>query len=299
VSKKTVVLLSFAIIISCQNNVMAQNYWGDNHIQPLTENPNPVIKQAPPKHVVELPDVPALPKGQQVINNQNEKLPEVYEYDLSSMPAETSSKSPVLELGASSEKVPVGTKLDIVLNTNLNAKKNKEGDPFSATIKNDVMANNNVVMPAGTLIRGRIGKVKKPGFFSKSGSVILNFDHIVTPLGKHITLDVDLSNENQINKKGALVGGHGFAGALKDSAKAGFKTTKVVTKAGYDVGMAAGKVPVVATAPVGAAVGTLAGTTVFATKSAIAIFNKGGNLKLNSGDMLEITFSEDIDVPVN
>lgn len=286
-------LAIISILVVNSNGAMAQNYWGDGSDDFLDDDSSRTVKEAPleedkpepPKKILELPDVPDSPEVEKPVSPKYE--------------SKSSNSSPVLELGASTEKIPLGKKLKIVMNTNINAKKNKEGDPFSASVKEDILVDNKLVIPAGTLIRGRVGKVKKPGVFSKSGSIILSFDHIVTPLGKEITLDLDLSNANKINKKGALVAGDGFGGAIKDSAASGYNTAKTITKAGYDLGMAAGKVPVVATAPVGLALGTVAGTTVFATKSTIAIFKKGGNPVLNSGEDLEIMFADDLDIPVN
>ena len=294
-NKGLAVLYSLIVMLNF-NAVNAQNYWGSGHIQPIDKNPNPPVTKTVPapqpepsgKKVTELPDVPDV--GTQIIPPTPVKV---------TYKPTSNASSPVLELGASTEKIPLGTELKIALNTNLDAKKSKEGQPFSANIKEDVIVNSQIVVPAGTLIRGRIGKVKKPGIFSKSGSILLNFDHIVTPLGKQITLDIDLSKNNDINKKGALIANKGLGEAIKESAKSGFNTTKSITKAGYDVGMAAGKVPVIATAPAGAAIGTVAGTTVFATKTAIAIFKKGGNPVFNSGDELDIIFAEDLDIPVN
>ncbi|MEW5820721.1 MAG: hypothetical protein AB1782_11060 [Cyanobacteriota bacterium] len=294
---KVVISIVLSLILIQFSSVYSQNYWGEGYKQSLNENPNSSIDnlegfQSPSleydtkeKKVVELPDVPDVPDAPVSVDSESIKS--------------RSPSSPILELGASTEKIPVGTKLNIVLNNNLNAKKSKEGDPFSANIKSDVLVEGKLIIPAGTLIRGRIGKVKKPRIFSKSGSIVLNFDHIVTPLGKQITLDMGLSQKNKINKKGALVANEGFGEAIKESAKSGINTTKTITKASYDVGMAAGKVPVVATVPAGAAIGTVAGTTVFATKSAIAIFQKGGNPIFNSGDELEVLFSEELDLPVN
>lgn len=283
--RKLLFLTILFTVLNVNNNfAQAQNYWGDGYVQPLNSKPettpnNPSVK------VTSLPDVPDVTSvnDNNTVNNSKS----------------SPNKSPVLELGTSTEKIPVGSKLLIVLNNNLNSKKSHEGDPFSATVKEDLLIDNNVVLPVGTLIRGRVGKVKKPGLFSKSGSLFLNFDHIVTPLGKQVTLDVDLSSANKTNKRGALVANGGLGQAIKDSAKSGYNTTKVITKAGYDFGMAAGKVPVVATLPASAAVGTVAGTTVFATRSTIAIFKKGGNPVVNTGDSLEINFAEELDVPVN
>jgi hypothetical protein len=299
VRSNIVAIIALVILIQFNNPADAQNYWGDKHVQPLSSNPNPVIDIIPPKEVKELPDVPEVPVPDSGQSSQISSKQQVYEHNDKNIAASPSKSSQMLELGAKAESVPAGTKLDIAINNNLDARKTNEGDPFSATIKSDVIVNGEIVLPAGTMIRGRVGKVKKPGMFSKSGSILLNFDHIITPLGKQIILDVDLAQAPNVNKKGEIVGGEGFIGAIKDSASSGYNTTKAVTKAGYNAGMAAGKVPVVATVPVSAAIGTVAGTTVFATKSAIAIFNKGGNPKVNSGQVMEITFTDSLDMPVN
>lgn len=291
-SKFVALFLILLLSLFQANNAIAQNYWGDGSIQDVNASPNPEIVNPEEKKVTDLPEVDVpdedAPSLKPKINlGENDKQ------------IEPSNKASLIELGIKSEKLPVGTKLAIVLNTNLNAKKTKIGTPFSATIDTDVTVDGDIVIPAGSLIRGRIGKVKKAGMFSKSGSMLLSFDHIVTPLGKQITLDVDLSKANNINKKGELIASKGFVGEIKDSAKAGYNTAKTATKTGYDLGMAAGKVPVVVTVPVGATLGGIAGTTVFATKSAIAVFKKGGNPIINSGDKLEINFTEDLDIPVN
>lgn len=205
----------------------------------------------------------------------------------------------VLSGGIAVEKIPVGTKLNIEFNNYISAKTSQEGDAFSATIVEDVSSGESVILPAGTLIRGRVGDVKKPGIFSKSGAVKLDFDHIITPLGKQIALDVDLSEANKTNKKGALIASPGFKGEVKQNFSQGVDITKKTTGAGYRAGMKAGVVPVVATVPVTAVAGSVAGSAVFVSKSAIAIFKKGGNPIIQSGDTLEIDFSDDIDLPVN
>lgn len=282
VKNSIIIILFIGFILLNAEYSCAQNYWGEGSVQPLDQNPNPEV----------------------LLDNTNQINKPIQSEPVKPSPTVTksvssSSESPTIELSTSSEKIPSGTKLSIVMKTNLNAKKSKEGDPFSAIIKEDVIVDNNLILPAGSLMRGRVDKVKKPGIFSKSGSILLNFDHIVTPLGKQVNLDIDLSKANNINKEGAIIANKGFSEAIKESARSGYETTKSITKAGYDAGMAAGKVPVVVTTPVAAAAGTLTGTTVFATKSTIAIFKKGGNPIINPGDTLEINFSDELDVPVN
>lgn len=285
---KILILMMFFLFPAVETR--AQNYWGDGHKQPINDNTENQTDNSSKYKINQLPDIPEekLYIPQEKNNNPKEKTVAVNPINV-----------PVFELETKTRKIPIGSKLKLAMNSSLNAKISKEGDPFSALIQQDVVIDNNILIPAGTIIRGRVGKVKKPGIFSKSGTIMLNFDHIVTPLGKQIMLDADLSRENRINNKGEIIASQGFKQEIKDNAKEGVDIMKSVTSTAYNVGMDAGKVPVVVTAPAGALVGSLAGTTVFATKSAISIFKKGGNPVIMPGDTLEINFSEELDVPVN
>lgn len=227
------------------------------------------------------------------------ELPDIPNNEIKEDTNSTTQASSPMELSIKTERLTSGTKLKIIMNTILNAKVNREGDPFSAIVKDDVIVNNEIIIPSGTLIRGRVEKVKKPGLFHKSGSIYLNFDHIVTPLGKQLRFDAGLEKSDKVNNNGVLSGGKNLSETIIENAISSFDTTKTITKAGYDIGMTAGKVPVIVTAPAGAAIGGITGTTIFATKTTIALFKKGGNIIVNPGELFEVNFLEDIDVPVN
>ena len=58
-------------------------------------------------------------------------------------------------------------------------------------------------------------------------------------------------------------------------------------------------IPVAVTAPAGAFVGAVGGSGYFIGKSIYDMFKKGDNIKINPGDIIEVTLIESLDVPTN
>ena len=204
-----------------------------------------------------------------------------------------------IEADIRSERLPVGTNIKVRMEGPINTVNSKKGDTFCATIIEDINANGNVLLPAGTEIRGRVAELKSNSFLSRGGYLTLNFDHLITPLGRQIPLVVDVTNSNYINKNGALSAGGGYFNAVSNDLDQGvnifINTTNFGVKEGIDMGGGA----VVVTAPIAVAGGLVGGTGVFLGKSVMAVFQKGNNVKINPGDILQLTLKENLDIPLN
>jgi len=74
--------------------------------------------------------------------------------------------------------VPVGTELDIRLQTPLNSGTSKAEDRFEATTIVDFTMGPDVVIPAGTVVRGFVSSVSPAGRIDRKGSLTLSFDEI-------------------------------------------------------------------------------------------------------------------------
>ncbi len=57
-----------------------------------------------------------------------------------------------------------------------------------------------LLLPRGSLIRGRIASVNKPRIISRAAKIGLKLDQIVTPTGEVIPLDAALEFEKGKNK---------------------------------------------------------------------------------------------------
>jgi hypothetical protein len=75
-------------------------------------------------------------------------------------------------------KVAVGTPLDVRLQTPLNSGTAKVEQRFEATTVLDLELDREVVIPAGSVVRGFVSSVKAAGRLDRTGSMTLSFDEL-------------------------------------------------------------------------------------------------------------------------
>jgi hypothetical protein len=75
-------------------------------------------------------------------------------------------------------EVPVGTELDIRLQTLINSGTAKVEDRFEATTLVDLLQDNEVLVPAGAVVRGVVTAVQPAGRLERKASLSLRFDQI-------------------------------------------------------------------------------------------------------------------------
>ena len=74
--------------------------------------------------------------------------------------------------------VPVGTELDVRLQDPLNSGTAKPEQRFEATTTTDVLMKNELVIPAGSVVRGFVSSVRAAGRLDRRGSLTLSFDEL-------------------------------------------------------------------------------------------------------------------------
>ena len=83
------------------------------------------------------------------------------------------------EVNASSPGViPVGQELDVRLQNSLSSETATAEQRFEATTAVDVTQDGRVLIPAGSVVRGVVTAVKRPGTIDRVGSLTLSFDQI-------------------------------------------------------------------------------------------------------------------------
>lgn len=124
--------------------------------------------------------------------------------------------------------VPAGTQLDVRLQTPLSTRDATVEQRFQATTAEALRdANGGVLIPAGSLVRGVVSDVKKPGRVDRNASLTLSFDQITIRGRNHPIRATVAPFENEGAKGdaakigtgagvGAIIGGilGGFKGAL-------------------------------------------------------------------------------------
>ncbi len=113
------------------------------------------------------------------------------------------------------ETLPAGTACKILLLGDVSASKSKPGDAVQARLIEPVLLNSRVVLPAGTLIEGKVVKKTPPRWGSRAGSLALTFTSMTLPGGNQVPIAASLSgaeldqrSHTKIDSEGQLRGEH-------------------------------------------------------------------------------------------
>lgn len=175
-------------------------------------------------------------------------------------------------------KVPSGTKLEVIVETPIQEGVSQVGDGFSAKIPLDIEVNNNVVLPAGSIVTGRILKLIPAKRLHRSGKAKIEFESITTPDGREIPIVASV-----LSRGGVIKGKYNGKRALISTA-----TLAGPAIAGFGAGLAAEGSPLGGV--LGAGIGTVAGIGAF-------FYQRGNMVEVKSGDELKIELVEDAFVP--
>jgi len=74
--------------------------------------------------------------------------------------------------------IPVGQELDVRLQTTLSSETATAEQRFETTTAVDVTQDGRVLIPAGSVVRGVVTSVKRPGTIDRVGSLTLSFDQV-------------------------------------------------------------------------------------------------------------------------
>ena len=112
-----------------------------------------------------------------------------------------------------SPSVPSGTALMVRLDTTLATFSNKAGDPFRASLTQPVVVNGQTVIPAGSIVEGRLTKVNAPRRISGKPTIGILPEAVILPTGERYYLDATLTDTSvkgtDVNNEGQFKGsGH-------------------------------------------------------------------------------------------
>ena len=163
--------------------------------------------------------------------------------------------------------VPIGTRLDITLNTPLSTQFSQPGDMFTADVSDGPYQ--------GAIIHGTVRSASQSGHFKGSAELLLSFDRIVLRDGRRGNI---LAEVTQVYVHGDKVGSEG---AIESSGQG--KYTWIRAGLGSAIGAGLGGI---FGGGEGAAIGAVAGGGAGAASKAIS---KPQQVVLESGTMLTIS----------
>ncbi len=196
---------------------------------------------------------------------------------------------------AKTKRIPAGTKLELKMLNGIDTQVNSEGNSFSAMLMTDQTAEDDVILPSGSIIRGDIKGIELPKRMSKGAVLYLNFDHVVTPNGRQLPLSLNVTGRSDMTYDGGITTTKGYMDAWKKTRSKSASITRNSISWGEKVTDSGWKYVVV---PV-AAFGGVAGTAGYFIYGSIAdMIKKGAHVKINKDEILKVILVDPIDVPV-
>jgi peptidoglycan hydrolase-like protein with peptidoglycan-binding domain len=192
--------------------------------------------------------------------------------------------TPVSASGRST--VPEGTVFHLRMETGLSSETARIGDHFKASLIDPVAMDGRVIIPAGSMVEGRVISVTRAKRMSKSGTIGIDFDSVRLPDGRTFNVQGELTAVNSRDQKGQVdEEGH---------VKGEDTTDRSVVFIGGGVGVGA-VIGAISGGGRGAAAGAASGA---AMGTAAVLLMKGNEAKVNPGTEFGMRLMRPLDVVV-
>jgi Bacterial conjugation TrbI-like protein len=202
-------------------------------------------------------------------------------------PAADSTRTPVRDRNVVT--IPAGTKIPLSLKQAISTKNAREGDAVYAETAFPYVADNRVIIPAGSYIQGKIAHVERAGHGKGRSEILMHFTSMIYPSGYTVMLPGSVENTPGADNKsvkdseGTIQQDKDTGKKIEDAAKGGVYGTMGGATAG---GLATGSLN---GARVGAGAGAAAGI-------AWALLKRGNDVKLEVGTSIEMEIQRPISV---
>lgn len=196
---------------------------------------------------------------------------------------------------AKTKRIPAGTTLSLKMLNPINTGYNAKGTSFTAMLVTDQKSEDDVILPMGSIVRGDIKEITPAKRLSKGPILYLDFDHIVTPNGRQLPLNLSIVGRADLTNDGGITTTKGYWDAWKQTCKKSGAITKNSIEWGKDVTNSGWQYVVVPVAAFGGAIGT-AGYFVY--DSIADAIRLGKDVQINSNEILNVILTEPVDVPV-
>lgn len=209
----------------------------------------------------------------------------------------TTAISAPLRGDAKTKRIPAGTTFKLEFLQPVSTFSGSAGDSFVATMLNEQTSGASIILPAGTVVRGSLAEVKTAKRFSRGAKLYLDFDHVVTPSGRQIPLDMAVCQFDKIYYDGGLYKNLGYGEAVQQNYEKAVEITKKSMEYGQKAGESAPGIQYLTT-PICAVGGFFGGVGYFIGDGIADMFRKGQDVYINTGDIMDVKLVNPIDIPV-
>ena len=183
--------------------------------------------------------------------------------------------------------IPAGAQILLRLEHAISTKTAKVGDPVYAVTTFPYAVDGQMLIPAGTYVQGRISNIQRPGRIKGRAEILFHFTTLIYPNGYTVMLPGAVDNipgmehSTMKDEEGTIRQDSDKGHDVATAAKAG--------AAGAVIGAGAGGLK---GAGIGGAGGAVVGT-------AIALFTRGKDLRLEQGEAVQMVVQRAIDLDAN
>ncbi|MBE7705929.1 MAG: hypothetical protein E7Z91_01600 [Cyanobacteria bacterium SIG30] len=203
-----------------------------------------------------------------------------------------------MKANAKTNRIPRGTKIELRMVDPVTTENVERGDIFTASLIQDVEIDGDIILPAGSLVRGTVGQIIPAKRLSRSAIMYMHFDHIVTHTGQQLPIKAGICSNFVIKSDGAIAGGGNYGDALKQN----WGTTVKIVKNCADWGIVkgeqlfnGGKYLITPFSTIG---GVLGGGIYYIGDAVVDLFKKGNDIVINQGKTFNILLLDNLDVPI-
>ena len=121
-------------------------------------------------------------------------------------------KSNIMAQATQSYTIPDGTRIQARLETTLNSRTNRQGDRFTAKVTEAIVVGGKEVIPAGTILEGRVAEVKNAGKVKGRAEMNLSYERLIFPNGVSETIvasqaELDETQKEEVDRKEGTIKG--------------------------------------------------------------------------------------------
>jgi len=233
---------------------------------PVAEAPAPTDAGAPPHEA--LP--PATPPAPAALSTWKDHL------TLGSAERATAPLMPPPDL-PDRIAIPAGTRIPVVLETPLSTRFSRKGQTVIFRTSGSLAVGQDLEIPPGTEIRGRLAEVSRPGVFGKSGALSVTVERIALPAGSTANLRAQLRSPG-MNARGRLT--------TEARRSLGLQSLMVLSLQGTLAGAQFGSKA--------AGIGAGAGAAIAAV---LMMSQRGRDVSIAAGTPFSVRLREDLDLP--
>ena len=174
--------------------------------------------------------------------------------------------------------------INLTVSQVLNGTTSVEGDEFFAVVSDDVLAGSGVLLPTGTVAHGSIKNIVDPKRLGRNGYIELSFDYLITPDGREIPIEGNMTSKLTPVKSVAKTVGEDVAYTAIGGAYGAVAAVEIL---GLEGAIASQGYTLLGGAAIGGVIAL-----------GMALFRKGKDVLISPGDEIKVKIKSSGAIPV-